>query len=86
MLCMIGLHYLLQTKEELLLLLISLLHFIVLLLEHFNIVLRNVGEGRGRYNDTETRVKNFFFHLYIVDLDTITGFLDKLNKTSKAQS
>ena len=30
--------------------------------------------------------KTFFFHLCIVNLGTITGFLDKLNRTSKAQS
>jgi len=44
-------------------------------------------------NDTETRAKNFLFCLCIVDLGTITGFLgkpnrtlNKLNRTSKAQS
>ena len=90
---MTGLHCLLQLKEELLLLLMLSLHLIVLLLEHFSVVLRNIGGGRGRHNDTETRVKNFLFYLCIVDLDTITGFLskhnrtsNKLNRTSKAQS
>ena len=68
------------------LLLMSLLYFTVLLLEHFSIILRNVRGGRGRHNDIETRAKNFFFHLCIVDLSTIMGFLDKLNRTLKAQS
>ena len=85
---MTGLRCLLQLKEGLLLLLMLLL-----LLEYFSIILRNIGGGRGRHNDTETRVKNFLFYLCIVDLDTITGFLNKpnrtsnkLNRTSKAQS
>jgi len=56
-----------------------------LLLEHFSVVLRNVREGRKRYDNTETRVKNFFFYLCIVDLGTIMRLLDKLNRTSKAQ-
>ena len=49
--------------------------------------------GEDIMNDTETRAKNFFFCLCIVDLGTITGFSDKpnrtsnkLNRTSKAQS
>jgi len=49
--------------------------------------------GGRRHADTETRAKNFLFCLCIVDLDTIIGFsgkpnktLNKLNKTSKAQS
>jgi len=46
--------------------------------------LRNVGGDRRRYNDIEAKIKNFLFCLCIVDLDTITGFLDKFNKTSKA--
>ena len=85
---MTGLRCLLQLKEGLLLLLMLLL-----LLEYFSIILRNIGGGRGGHNDTETRVKNFLFYLCIVDLDTITGFLNKpnrtsnkLNRTSKAQS
>jgi len=61
------------------------LHFTALFLEHFSIILRNVREGRRRHNDTKTREKNFFFHLCIVDLDTIMGFLDKLNRILKAQ-
>jgi len=60
MLCTTGLCCLLQSKEGLLLLLMPSLHLIVLLLEHFSVVLRNVREGRGRHNDTETRAKNFF--------------------------
>ena len=58
-----------------------LLHLTALLLEHFSIILRNVGEGRERHNDIETRAINFLFCLCIVDLDTITGFLDKSNRT-----
>jgi len=58
----------------------------VLLLEHFSIVLRNVREGGKRHNDTETRAKNFLFCLCIVDLGTIIRFLDKPNRTSKTQS
>jgi len=42
--------------------------------------------GWERHDDTGARVKKFFFHLCIVDPGTITGFLDKLNRTSKAQS
>jgi len=81
MLCMTGLHCLLQIKEGLLLLLMLLLYFMVLLLKHFSIILRNVGGGRERHNNTETRAKNFFFCLCIVDLGTIIRFLDKLNRT-----
>ena len=62
-----------------------LLYLTALLFEHFSIVLRNIGGGRGRHDNTETRAKNFFFHLCIVDLGIITGFSDKSNKTSKAQ-
>ena len=87
-----GLHCLLQTKEGLLLLLMPSLHFMALLLKYFSIVLRNIGEGGRRHDDTETRAKNFFFRLCIVNLGTITGFsdkpnrtLNKLNRTSKAQ-
>ena len=64
----------------------QLLHLIVLFLKHFSVVLRNVGEGGERHNDTETRAKNFLFCLCIVDLGIIMGFLDKPNKTSKTQS
>jgi len=80
-----GLCYILQTKKGLLLLLMPLLYFMVLLLEHFSIMLGNVGEGGKRHYDTETRAKNFLFHLCIIDLDTIMGFSDKLNRTLKAQ-
>jgi len=66
-------------KERLLLLPVPLL-----LIEHFNIVLRNVKGSGGRYNDTEIRAKNFLFCLYIIDLGIITGLSDKLNSTSKA--
>ena len=85
-LCMTGLCCLLQSKERLLLLLMPSLYLTALLLEHFSIVLRNVRGSGERHDNTETRVKNFFFHLCIVDLGTITGLLDKLNRTLKAQS
>ena len=85
-LCTTGLHYLLQLKEGLLLLLMLSLHLTALLLKHFSIVLGNVRVGRRRHGNTEIRAKNFSFHLCIVDLSTIMGFLAKLNRTSKAQS
>ena len=85
MLCMMGFCCLLQLKEGLLLLLMPLLHLMALLLEHLSVILWNVGRGRGRHNDMET-AKNFLFCLCIVDLGTITGFLDKPNRTLKAQS
>jgi len=81
---MMGLHCLLQTKEGLLLLLMLSLHFIALLLKHFSIMLRNVGGGGERHDDTETRAKNILFHLCIVNPGTITEFSDKSNRTSKA--
>jgi len=59
MLYIMGLYCLLQTKKELLLFLMPSLHFTVLLLEHFSIMLRNVGGGRGRYYNTEARAKKF---------------------------
>ena len=83
---MMGFRCLLQLKEGLLLLLMLLLHLMVLLLEHFSVILRNVGVGRERHGNTETRAKNFSFHLYIVDLGTIMGFLAKPNKTEPSKS
>jgi len=56
---MMGLCYLLQMKEGLLLLLVLLLYFMALLLKYFSIVLRNVGGGRGRHDDTEAKAKKF---------------------------
>jgi len=44
-------------------------------------VLENIRENREIYDDVEEKAKSFFFCLYIVDLDTITEFLDKFNKT-----
>jgi len=92
-LCTMGLCCLLQLKEGLLLLLMPSLHLIALLLEYFSVVLRNIGEDRRRHDNTKARVKNFLFCLCIVDLGTITKFLDKpnktlnkLNRTLKAQS
>ena len=38
----------------------------------------------GRHNNIKERQKNLLFCLYIIDLDTIIGSLNKLNKTSKA--
>jgi len=73
----------LQSKEGLLLLLMPSLHLTALLLEHFSVVLENVGVGGGRHNDTGTRAKNFLFCLCIVDLGTITGSSGKPNKTFK---
>jgi len=63
-----------------------LLHLPALLLEHFGVILGKVGVGGGGHNNAETRAKNSLFHLCIVDLGTITGFSDKPNRTSKAQS
>jgi len=83
---MMGFCYLLQSKEGLLVLLMPLLHLPVLFLKHFSIVLGKVRVGGERYNDIEIRAKNSLFCLYIVDLGTITEFLDKPNRTSKAQS
>jgi len=48
--------------QEPLLLLVSLLLF-----KDLGVMLWNVGVGRGRHNNTKTRVKNFLLHLYIVD-------------------
>ena len=62
------------------------LHLTVLPLKHFSIILGNVEVDGERHGNTETRAKNFSFHLYIVDLSTITEFLAKPNRTSKAQS
>ena len=62
----------------------SPLLFLLLLFKYFGIILGNVRRDGGRHNDIETKAKTFLFCLYIVDLGTITGFLDKLNRTSKA--
>jgi len=76
---MMGFHYLLQSKEGLLLLLMPSLHLTVLLLKHFSIVLGNIGMDGERYGNTKTRAKNFSLHLCIVDLGTIMGFSAKPN-------
>jgi len=60
----------------------SLLHFLPLLFKHFGIILGNVGWSGRRHDDTEEKVKTFLFHLCIVDLSTITEFLDKFNRYS----
>ena len=62
----------------------SPLYFLLLLFKHFSIVLGNVGGSGERHNDIEAKAKTFLFHLCIVDLGTIMGFLNKFNKTSKA--
>ena len=70
-----------------------LLHLLPLLFKHVGVILGNIrGDGR-RHDDTKAKVESFLFHLYIVDLDTIMEFLDKfnrilnkLNRTSGAQS
>jgi len=58
----------------------------VLLFKHFSIVLGNVREGRERHDDAEEKVKTFLFCLCIVNLGIIMEFLDKFNRTLKAQS
>jgi len=65
---------------------VSLLHFLLLIFKHFGIILGSVGGGRGRHNDTKAKAKTFLFCLCIVDLGTITGFLNKFNRTLKTQS
>jgi len=47
-------------KEELLFLLMPLLHFTVLLFKHFSIVLRNVRGGRERHDNVEEKMKTSF--------------------------
>jgi len=55
-----------------------------LLFKHFSIILGNVGGSRGRHDDAKEKAKTFLFCLYIVNLGTIMGFLDKFNRTLKA--
>jgi len=78
---MIGLHCFLQTEKKQLFLVPSL-YSMALLFKYFSIVLRNVRESRGRHDNADEKMKIFLFHLCIVDLGTIMGFLDKFNKTS----
>jgi len=61
MLCMMGFHCLLQSKEGLLLLLMPSLHLAALLLKHFSVILGNVGVGGGRHDNAKTRVKKLSF-------------------------
>ena len=68
-----------QLDQELLLLLVSLLHF-----KNFGVLLENIGGDGEKHDDIKTKTKTFFC-LCIVDLDTITRFLNKLNRTLKAQ-
>ena len=75
----IRLHHFFQLDQELLLLFVSLLHF-----KNFGVLLENIGEDGGKHNDIETKAKTFFC-LCIVDLGTITRFLNKLNRTLKVQ-
>jgi len=86
MLSQTQLHCFFQLEQKLLLLLVPLLYFIVLLFDHFNIVLGNVRGSRGRHDDAEENAKSFLFNLCIVNLGTITGLSDKLNRTLNAQS
>ena len=81
----IGLCYLFQTGLKLLLLFMSLLYLLMLLFKHLGIGLGNVRENRRKHDNIEERWKFFLFCLYIVDLDTIIGSFNKLNRTSKAQ-
>ena len=64
----------------------SPLYFLPLFFEHFSVVLGDVRGDGERHGDIEEKVKTFLFCLYIVDLGTIMGFLNKFNRTSKAQS
>jgi len=52
-------------SQELLLLLVPSLHFIVLLFKYLSIVLGDVRENRGRHSDTEKRQK-LFFSVYVL--------------------
>jgi len=45
-----------------------------------------MSEGVGEDMTVQEQEKKLLFHLCIVDLGTITEFLDKLNRTLKAQS
>ena len=54
----------------------SSLHFIALLFKHFSIILGDVRGNGEKHGDTEKKAKNSLFHLYIVDLGTITGFFE----------
>ena len=63
-----------------------LLYFLVLLFKHISVILGNTGRNGRRHDNIEERQKKFSFCLYIVDLSTITGSSNKLNKTLKAQS
>ena len=64
----------------------SLLYFLLLFFEYFNIVLGDVGKNERRYGNIEEKVETFLFCLYIIDLSTITEFSDKFNRSLKAQS
>ena len=81
----IGLSYLFQTGLELLLFFVPPLYLLMLLFKHLGIGLGNIGENERKHDNIEERWKNFLFYLCIVDLGTITGSFDKLNRTSKAQ-
>jgi len=63
----------------------SPLYLLVLLFQHIGIILENIKGNKKRYDNIEERQKFFLFCLYIVDLGTIIGSLDKLNKTLKVQ-
>jgi len=73
-----------QVGLKSLLLFILLLHLLVLLFKYFSISLRNIRRWRKRHDDIGKKQK-FSSCLCIIDLDTITDSLDKLNRTLKAQ-
>jgi len=80
-----GLCYLFQTGLKLLFLFMSLLYLLMLLFKHLGISLGNIGKNRRKHDNIEEKWKNFLFCLYIVDLYTIIGSFNKLNRISKAQ-
>jgi len=80
-----GFCCLFQAGLELLLLFVLLLYFLALLFKHLSISLENIGKNEKRHDNTEEKQKKFFFCLYIVNLGTIMGSSDKLNRTSKTQ-
>jgi len=57
--------------QELLLFLVSSLHFTSLLFKYLSIILRNIGRDDRRHGDIEEKTKTSLFCLYIVDLGTI---------------
>ena len=62
---MMGLYCLLQSNQKPLLFLVISLYFTMLLFKHIDVVLRNIGEGRGRHDDIR-KAKKFFFSAYVL--------------------